>query len=437
MNLTRGDIHRAHATQLSEISRIVRIKLLIGLHAAALCFPGSIRADDDFRVDSEAWNGLRAFVDLARDAGVELQAPTTIDLGALGPDDALLLVHPTVPLPLGDLAAFMRDGGRLAIADDFGTGDALLANFAIERRDIRTSNEGRRLRGNHNVLIATPDVGHPLTDGVQAVVLNHPRALHHASLDPLLSVDADSGPVVLAGAVGTGRLVAIADASVLINNMLEFAGNERFARNLLAYLASDRRLFVAVGDTELGGRYSGAEDAPALAGLREGLERLADIQLPRAALSIITFVIAAALLLFAATTLPRRSAYARSMSPAVAPTVAGLAGRLQYYSRPGRNLLPPLMTYKLELEARLQDRLQLGTQASATAVRAALSQRRLGSELVDDAARLLEELEQLQMAQERPASPPVVSAERFRAMVARGGRLLAALPASAADHPTP
>ena len=134
----------------------------------------------------------------------------------------------------------MYEGGRLAIADDFGEGVAARRLPHHAQRAGRTD-DTRRLRGNRNVLIATPSVRHPLALDVLALVTNHPQVLHHDALEAIFSLSTTrASAVVLAGAVGQGRLVAIGDSSVLINNMLEFSGNRAFARNLVRYLARER-----------------------------------------------------------------------------------------------------------------------------------------------------------------------------------------------------
>ena len=423
VELVRGCAHPARRTQGTQNSWIVGTTFL-ALACAILCDAASARAENDFRWAGAAWNGLSGFLELARAHAVEVATPDAVDLAAIAAQDGIILIHPTDDVPVADLSAFMRDGGRLAIVDDFGTGDAVLDNFGIERGDVAAPPQTRRLRGNRNVLIATPGVGHPLTDDVRALVTNHAQQLRHPALEPLFVLQDDGSAIVLAGAVAAGRLVAVGDGSVLINNMLEFAGNRRFAQNLASYVGAERRLWVVTGDTRWQGRYRGAADAPVLASLRSAFERLSSARLTRAALSITTLVIAAALLLFAATVLPRYANYVRSLLPPAAPTVAGLAGRVQYYGDGHHNLLAPLMTYKLELESRLAAALRLGTQVSPEGVESALRKRGAGSELLRDAPRLLEQLRVLDLAQSRPASPPVVSEGHFREMVARGDRIL-------------
>jgi hypothetical protein len=68
-----------------------------------------------------------------------------------------------------------------------------------------------------------------------------------------------------AGAVGHGRLLAVGDASVLINEMLRYPGNRAFARGIVRYAVEDDawgarsgRLFVVANDFEQLGTFGDA-----------------------------------------------------------------------------------------------------------------------------------------------------------------------------------
>jgi hypothetical protein len=272
------------------------------------------------------------------------------------------------------------------------------------------------------VLIATPRVRHPLSLDVLALVTNHPQSLHHAALEPIFALDERGTAVVLAGAVGRGRLVAIGDSSVLINNMLEFHGNRAFARNLVRYLAQDGRLWIASPGSELAGAYGGATSTDPLAGLRAGLVRLAQVRLPAAAVQASTAVIALLLLLAAATALPRRASLIRAVSIPARETLAGFAGRVRFFAAGDRDLLQPLLALKREIEHELSAALRIPHPPVPLQVEAALRAAGHPDQLVLSVRALLHELG----AHALPA-PPAVTARKFHALVAEGDRILAAL----------
>lgn len=306
--LLAGATPRRRLPGRSVHARSTAARVAIGLLGIA----ANAHAQPDYDTTSGDWNGLRALVSLGGQAGVAIRAPATVEVGSLAPSDALLIVYPTRPLPRADLARFVHAGGRLAIADDYGTGATLLGAFEIGRHAPGTTDASRRLRDNRNLIVAEPRGAHPLTRGVTALMTNHPQVLHHAALAPVATLSGDRGALVLVGAVGAGRLVAIGDASVLINNMLEFPGNRAFAVNLLRYLSQNGRIVIVAGDTPVTGAFDAARDANPLRAIRAEVDRLARVQLPPEGLRALTALIAAVAFLAAITSVPRRAHWSRT-----------------------------------------------------------------------------------------------------------------------------
>ena len=166
-----------------------------------------------------------------------------LDLHALTPADGVVIIHPERSLDVEGYARFLKAGGRLVLLDDYGTGDALLAHFGMDRVPM-PAHPLESLRGNPSFAIAEPASMHPVVSDVARVVTNHATGIKHPDLTPVLEVRAVSGPPVLvavAGAVANGRLLAVGDASIVMNSMLRYAGNKMFARNLLHYVRRRRR----------------------------------------------------------------------------------------------------------------------------------------------------------------------------------------------------
>ncbi|MBC7172760.1 MAG: DUF4350 domain-containing protein, partial [Polyangiaceae bacterium] len=95
--------------------------------------PRTAAAAPDYDPQSSDWNGLSELVTLAESEGIELRVVKDLDAEALDPIDGLLVIYPRRPLPSASLVEFLRRGGRLALADDFGEGQGLLRRFGIER----------------------------------------------------------------------------------------------------------------------------------------------------------------------------------------------------------------------------------------------------------------------------------------------------------------
>jgi hypothetical protein len=200
-----------------------------------------------YEAASNDWDGLTDFVQLAKEEAGAANVVTSgsLDYSLLTPRDAVILLHPEATLDVESLSRFLREGGRVVMFDDFGSGDELLRHFQIERVAL-PAHPALELRHNPALAIAEPAT-HQTVEGVTRVVLNHASGVQHADLSPLLFVRGGPGEqektyVGLAGAVEKGHLLVVSDASVPINAMLRFPGNKAFTRNVLHYA------FTGVGD---------------------------------------------------------------------------------------------------------------------------------------------------------------------------------------------
>ncbi len=212
----------------------------------------------DFALENRAWNGLSDFVALAEGQGYELQPMSSIDFGALGPDDRLIVIFPTEELDAQQLARFVIDGGRLVLADDHGASREFLERLGIRRVPTGEARHARYFLGRPGLPIFTPGGKHPLLEDVGEVVANHPAALQTEG-GAILPYDDGASGLVYDMRLGRGKVVVIGDSSVLINHMLEVRDNKRFLRNTLDYLCrglTTCRPRLVVGDFVMEGTYA-------------------------------------------------------------------------------------------------------------------------------------------------------------------------------------
>ena len=393
---------------------------------------GPVRAKaEDLRFQNQAWNGLSELLEAAAEDG-PVQTPKTIDVTQLSGSEGILVVHPVSSLPAAELAKFMRRGGRVAVADDFGAGSRFFGTFGMTMSQPGPSLP-QLFRKNPALPIASPIIAHALADGVGGMVTNHPQVLQHPSLTPVFGLTGEHGAVVLSGAVGSGRLVAISDASVLINNMLELSGNRAFARNLARYLRgadAHGRLLIADSATEW--EPSGRSLRHPLDELKSTLARLSHPQLPRLAVIVFSTALAGLLLGVAATSLPRSSAYARRAYLQSVECNSGMAGRVSHYAAGDRSLLAPLLSLKRELERRAADSVRASAQLQRVDLLRALTAAGHRPQLSEELGRFMAEVDRLQDASAIHAAP--VSVRQFSELVATGRRILTDLDAPAQSH---
>ncbi len=187
-----------------------------------------------YRVTDRSWQGLSQWADAAQARGIRIEIRHTVNLEEMADGAGLVVMAPGAPLPAHGLRSFLERGGRVFLADDQGRAAQTFKGFRIEQQG--PPQRSSFVAGQPFLRIALAKMPHGLTHGVPAVVTNKPSTLIHPHLNALYAFESGEA-LVLAGAVGKGRLVASGDPSLFINAMMGFGGNERLAEALLRYLA--------------------------------------------------------------------------------------------------------------------------------------------------------------------------------------------------------
>jgi len=293
---------------------IVLAAVLLGT-SSAVAAPGTAR---DFALDSSEWNGLQELKHLASEQGVRLERGDTLDYDALDPSSPLILIHPTQPLDASSLQDFVADGGRVLIADDFGSSETLLTEFSepIQRvGEIPEEAAVDHLNANPNLpVLVTPGRHALLENDVEILIANHPTGFLSALPAVVYYADGELG-FVYDLTIGDGKLLVVGDSSIFINLMLPLADNRQFASNALGYLCesstSPCTVSVFVGEFETSGTYGdetetrpGVELQENLEKLNEYVRQLDDFVPERRLLRVMTLLLLLGLVLFGLTVFP-------------------------------------------------------------------------------------------------------------------------------------
>jgi hypothetical protein len=386
--------------RFSLLLRVVAGALALGV---GLCLPRA--AFGAFEVSDQSWEGTSELFELAKKRlGRErLEVTASLDYGKLSPKDGVVILHPESSLDYSELSAFLRAGGRVALLDDHGTADKFLARFQIHRVRAPLS-PARTLRDNPSLPIAEPSVQivagqeqnrHPITQNVEGVVTNHPTALTHPNLTPVLTIAARGEPdatlAVTGIIVNRGRLFAMGDPSAFINLMLRYPGNRKFAEGLLTYLVEPDswgerggKIYFVSNRFQQRGEFG--ERGSMLSGLGQNLtDALDDLHehglpepVPLGLAAFGCLAVMAWALMYAARPRPRSSPRYTAPEPLVAQ--GGLSGRVAVLSAPSTDAalgLSELRSAALEL---LGERLRLGRAPSAKLVLAEIQRRGLLSD---------------------------------------------------------
>ncbi len=379
-----------------------------------------------FGITDDSWRGATRLVEIAAEMDIRVDLRSEIDLMELAPGDALLILHPTDHLPAGDIADFVRAGGRVAVADDFGTGDEVFAAFGLRLGPYGASPATPTLRGNDNLPIARAYGQHPLTDGVQSLVTNHPATLTHPNLEPIFGFE-EGGAIAYAGAIEEGRFVAFSDPSLFINNMMEFRGNERLARNLLRYLgAAGGVVWIAAPPVQIRGSTSAAGRA---ARLETWLEEASAAEMPPGALWILASVLLVVAVLLTTTMVRGGSPYSEEalLPPPFLGT--GIEQQVRFYESRGAPLVYPAISYRRELEKILRIKLSLPTHLSLGALESRLRAAGVPAKLSAELKAALLTLREFEERHNHP-SPPKIDAAQLSKLIKTGEQTLAALEAA-------
>lgn len=210
-----------------------------------------------FGVFNPFWEGASQLQQEADTAGSDaMVARSTGPYTQVTPNETVALVlSPDEAYSANDsrrIRTFVRQGGTLVVAEDFGThSNSLLSDVGASARFngslLRDQRYNYRTSG---LPIVTNVTNATVTAGVESLTLNHgtvvrpngasvvARSSQFAYLDLNRNGAIDdtehpeSYPVVTVEPRGEGRIIAVSDPSLFINLMLERPGNNRFVRNL-------------------------------------------------------------------------------------------------------------------------------------------------------------------------------------------------------------
>jgi hypothetical protein len=213
---------------------------------------------EDFSTYNTAWNGASDAKALASSDGYTTRS--VFALSEIGSGDGVLFMlnpNSSVSFSASDastLQSFVKNGGVLVLANDFGNGNAVLSGLGVSG-EARFN--GSLLEDNVSKGV---DAAHPLitdvnasgsTAGVHELYFNYGTALDVSGTNVTVlarsaptsylstsgaNVSATTGahPVLATFTYGDGRIVLLSDPSVFINDMLGQADNQQLLTSMLA-----------------------------------------------------------------------------------------------------------------------------------------------------------------------------------------------------------
>lgn len=321
----------------------------------------------EFALDSTEWNGLASFQALAGERGVELSPLGELDLSTLSKERALIVIHPSQPLAASALQAFVADGGRVLLLDDFGASEALLAEFSepiVRVGEVPEEAAVDHLNDNPNLPVLLTPGRHALLEGdVETLVGNHPTGFL-STLPAVVYYAGGELGFAYDLTIGDGKMIVIGDSSIVINLMLPMADNRAFVGNALDYLCEGRaqpcQADLLVGDFGTRGSYGDAPATRPEMALQGGMEKLNELArklesfVPeRRLMRVMTLLLTVGLVLFGLTVFPfgpARFLGIRFRPPARLLPSSEFERNLREFSKANANFALPLAILRDEFE---------------------------------------------------------------------------------------
>ncbi len=238
--------------ELRRFLTILTIALVTILVVVVWLFP----SNEDFKNDNPFWNGAK-FMNENYSA---LPLDSLADLPS-SPQGSTLILVPYLNFTTAEfeeLSHFIKQGGTLILADDYGFGNQLLEYLGLEARFAGQALLDPMLNYRNKWF---PKISRfessRLTDNVETLVLNHATCLINVEPDEVIALssrfsflDRDNNlvrhtdepvgplPVISQHEMEKGQLILVADPSLFINSMEPMESNNIFIQNIAAVTTS-------------------------------------------------------------------------------------------------------------------------------------------------------------------------------------------------------
>ena len=236
-----------------------------------------VSTSTDFSIYNSGWNGTSKLAKITYQAGkfaptFQLRANGAdvtvehIGLGQLNLDpaeSALVEIGPTTLFSASEGTAvgnFVKSGGMLLLADDYGTGNSLLERMGASSRISGDLILDLSYEKQPEFVVCFDIKNDDITKNVSFLLLNYAsslvlnttstQTLAYSSLASWLDTNGDlyqqwgeprgPFPILAKERMGLGTIVLLSDPSVLINGMSKYMNNSALATNLLAFISAGR-----------------------------------------------------------------------------------------------------------------------------------------------------------------------------------------------------
>lgn len=227
--------------------------LILGCLAGTLAIILLIRfypPTDDFNLDNPFWNGLKNFKQGTKASSVNLTS--AVSFTPSPSESALFIIAPSGEFSTEEmslLSSYLKEGGTLVLADDFGSGNSILEGLGLLSRFSRRLVVDPLFRGKASVLPKTVNLSGSLAQ-INSLMFNYPTSLQIETGEAGIlatsssfsyfedslngQTDKKTGPfsMIAEFSYGKGRIYLVSDSSLFINSMLKEEENGKFLKTI-------------------------------------------------------------------------------------------------------------------------------------------------------------------------------------------------------------
>ncbi len=235
--------------------------------------------ESDFSIYNPGWNGCSDLAVKSREMGsftrnIELaeEKRTEVTQKELNEYDikpnrtGMMIIGPREEFTTEDvdfIDSFLKKGGKLVLADDFGSGNDLLKDLDTNSSFYSHPLLDFSFKESPELGVAYNTEDHDLTDNVSQVMLNKATAIDKdEEANTILNSskaawldenengvkdeneDFEERPLITAEEYGDGELILVSDPSIFINSMQDRKDNGKLTDNILEYLSRGRSAII-------------------------------------------------------------------------------------------------------------------------------------------------------------------------------------------------
>jgi len=231
--------------------------------------------ESDFSIYNPGWNGCSDLAVKTREMGsftpnielvegkqTEITQRELTEYEVEPKDTALMIIGPREEFSEQSIEFvdnFLQNGGKLVLADDFGSGNTLLEGLETNSSFYSYPLLDLAFENKPDFGVAYDLEDHTLTQDVSQVMLNSPTALDKDANATTLMRSSESSwldvnenemkdedepfkkyPLMTTEDYGEGELILVSDPSIFINSMQERKDNRLLSENILSHLSHER-----------------------------------------------------------------------------------------------------------------------------------------------------------------------------------------------------